>query len=366
MSPLDTLQAEIKAEELPDIIVPTDIKAVFQGGQFLLMLLAACYLASEIILPIVIAFALMLVLQPAMRIFAKLHLPRLIAALAIIVVLFGGVAGLGAALSGPAASWAEKLPEGLPRLQQRLTFLSKPIQTLQKFLNQAEGLTQGAGPAVATVAVQGSGWNDKVLSATRAIVSGLSTTVLVLFFLLASGDTFLRRLVEILPRFKDKRQAVHISQQIEADISAYLMTITIINLAVGVATATLAAVCGLGDPVLWGTVAFLLNYVPILGPTIGVVTFVFVGLLSIDTLWLAFLPAGVYLLIHIVEGETVTPMLLAKRFTINPVLVILAVVFWYWMWGVPGAILAMPMLAITKIICDRIQPLAAFGHFIEG
>jgi predicted PurR-regulated permease PerM len=360
------LQTEIQAEELPDVIVPADIKTVFQGGQFLLMLLAACYLASEIILPVVIAIVLMLVLQPVMRLFEKLYLPRLFAALAIIVVLFGGVVGLGAALSGPAASWAEKLPGGLPRLQERLTFLSKPIQTLQKFLHQAEGLTQGAGPAIATVAVQGAGWNDKVLSATRAIVSGLFTTVLVLFFLLVSGDTFLRRLVEILPRFKDKRQAVHISQQIEADISAYLVTITIMNLAVGVATGTLAAVCGLGDPMLWGTVAFLLNYVPILGPTIGAVTFVFVGLLSIDILWLAFTPAAVYLLIHVIEGETVTPMLLAKRFTINPVLVVLAVVFWYWMWGVPGAILAMPMLAVAKIICDRVEPLAAFGHLIEG
>ena len=359
-------QTGIQAEDLPDIIAPTDIKTIFQGGQFLLMLLAACYFASEIILPIIIAVVLMLVLQPVMRLFEKLYLPRLFAALAIIVVLFGSVVGLGAALSGPAVSWAEKLPGGLPRLQERLTFLSKPVQTLQKFLSQAEGLTQGAGPAVATVAVQGGGWNDKVLSATRSIVSGLFTTVLVLFFLLVSGDTFLRRLVEILPRFKDKRQAVHISQQIEADISAYLVTITIMNLVVGVATGSLAAICGLGDPMLWGTVAFLLNFVPILGPTIGTVTFVFVGLLSIDTLWLAFMPAAVYLLIHVIEGETVTPMLLAKRFTINPVLVVLAVVFWYWMWGVPGAILAMPMLAVAKIICDRVEPLAAFGHLIEG
>ena len=362
----ETLQTDIEPEELPDISVPTDMKTVFLGGLFFLALLAICYLASEIILPILIAFVLMLVLQPAMRLFENLYLPRLVGAVAIIIVLFGSFVGLGAALSGPAVSWAQKLPEGLPRLQERLTLLSKPIQTLQKFLHQAEGLTGGEGPPVATVAVQGSGLNDRVLHATRAMVSGMLTTVLVLFFLLVSGDTFLRRLVEVLPRFKDKRQAVHISQQIEADISAYLITITIMNVVVGVATGTLAAVCGLGDPVLWGTVAFLLNYVPILGPTIGVITFIFAGLLSIETLWLAFTPAAGYLLIHIIEGETITPMLLARRFTINPVLVILAVVFWYWMWGVPGAILSMPMLAITKIICDRIQPLAAFGHFIEG
>ena len=138
------------------------------------------------------------------------------------------------------------------------------------------------------------------------------------------------------------------------------------NLAVGVATGTVMALCGVGDPVLWGTVAVLLNYIPILGPMIGVVVFVLAGLLSITLLWGAFLPAGLYLLIHLVEGETVTPMLLARRFTINPVLVILSLVFWYWMWGVPGAILSTPMLAITKIICDRIRPLMAFGHFIEG
>ena len=169
--------------------------------------------------------------------------------------------------------------------------------------------------------------NERVFNATRTIASGLFTTVLVLFFLLVSGDTFLRRLVEILPRFKDKRQAVHISQQIEADISAYLATITLMNLGVGVATGIVTAVCGVGDPVLWGTVAFLLNYVPILGPLIGVTILGFAGLLSIETLWLAFVPAGVYVLVHVIEGETITPMLLAKRFTINPVLVILSLVF---------------------------------------
>jgi predicted PurR-regulated permease PerM len=362
----DTPPTAIEAQETPDVVTPAGIGASFQIGVLVFALLAACYVAGEIILPIVLAFVLMLVLRPVMRLFDKLRLPRTIAALVIITVLFGSVVGLGAALSGPAASWAEKLPGGVPRLQERLTLLSKPIQTLQKFLHQAEGLTQGAEAAIATVTVQGSGLNDKVLNATRAIASGLFTTVLVLFFLLVSGDLFLRRLVEILPRFKDKRQAVYISQQIEADISAYLLTITIMNVAVGVATGIIAVVFGLGDPLLWGTVAFLLNYVPVLGPLVAMVIFVLVGLLSIETPWLAFAPAGAYLLIHIIEGEIVTPMLLAKRFTINPVLVILALVFWYWMWGIPGAILATPMLAITKIVCDRIQTLSSVGHLIEG
>jgi predicted PurR-regulated permease PerM len=354
------------AADEDDLPIPSDIKAVFLGSLFLLAMLGACYVASDIILPIVLAFVLSLVLQPAMRALERVRLPRGIAAVFLILVLFGTLGGLGAALSGPAASWAQKLPTGIPKLEERLSFLSRPIAAVQKFVDQAQGLTLGGETKAVPVAVQGSGLSDRLLSGTRSFASGLLETVLVLFFLLVSGDTFLRRLVEILPRFKDKRQAVDISQQIESDVSAYLFTITIMNLAVGVAIGTVMMFCGVGDPVLWGTVAFLLNYIPILGPMIGVAVFLLVGLLSIDSLWGAFLPAGLYLLIHLVEGETVTPMLLARRFTINPVLVILSLVFWYWMWGVPGAILSTPMLAITKIICDRIRPLMAFGHFMEA
>jgi predicted PurR-regulated permease PerM len=364
--PLAAAPPASAAPDEDDMPIPSDIKTVFLGGLFLLAMLAACYVASEIVLPIVLAFVLSLVLQPAMRVFERIRLPRGIAAMLLILVLFGTLGGLGTALSGPAANWAQKLPTGIPKLQERLSFLSRPIAALQKFAEQAQGLTQGGELKAVPVAVQGSGLSDQLLSGTRSFASGLLETVLVLFFLLVSGDTFLRRLVEILPRFKNKRQAVDISQQIESDVSVYLFTITIMNVAVGVATGAVMAFCGVGDPILWGTVAFLLNYIPILGPMIGVVVFLLAGLLSIDLLWLAFLPAGLYLLIHFVEGETVTPMLLARRFTINPVLVILSLVFWYWMWGVPGAVLSTPMLAITKIICDRIRPLMAFGHFMEG
>ena len=357
----------VQPEEASSESLPPNVQSVYLGGLFLLALLVVSYAAAEILLPIVVAFVLMLVLQPPMRLLSRLHVPRALAALLLILVFFSILVGLGTALSGPAARWAEKLPEGIPKLQERLSFLSRPIASLQKFVSHAEKLTQGAGvPTPLPVAVEGTGLSQRLLEGTRYIVSGTLEMVLVLFFLLLSGDTFLRRLVEVLPSFRNKRQAVDISQHIESDIAAYLTTITIMNTMVGIATGVVAALCGLEDPALWGTLAFLLNYVPILGPVIGVVIFLFVGLISIDALWLAFVPAGLYLGIHMIEGETVTPMLLARRFTINPVLVIVSLVFWYWMWGVPGAILSTPMLAITKIICDRIQSLAPFGHFIEG
>jgi predicted PurR-regulated permease PerM len=122
----------------------------------------------------------------------------------------------------------------------------------------------------------------------------------------------------------------------------------------------------MGDPVLWGALAFILNFVPILGPITGLGLMVLAGFMQFPTVGFALLPAGLYLLIHLIEGELVTPSILARRFTLNPVAVIISIIFWYWLWGVPGAVLAMPMLAITKILCDRIKPLMAFGHFLEG
>jgi predicted PurR-regulated permease PerM len=353
------------AEEPEEMPLPSDPKVIFLGGLFALALLAAVSVAAEIVLPLVIAVILKLLLQPAMRVLERWHVPRILAALLLILAVFGTIVGLGAAIEGPASTWAAKLPEGIPRLQERLSFLQAPINTLQRFLQQVEGSGPPAGAPTAA-SMGSSRLMTKLFTGTRDFASGFFMTILFLFFLLVSGDTFLRRLVEILPSFSNKRQAVDISQQIESDISAYLVTITLMSAAVGIATAIVMWLTGIGDPILWGAVAFLLNFVPILGPILGVVIFLLAGLLTIDTLWQAFLPAGLYLGIHLIEGETITPMLLAKRFTLNPVLVIISLVFWFWMWGAPGAILSVPMLAITKIICDRIRPLAAFGHFLEG
>ena len=352
------------AEEPEEMPLPADPKVIFLGGLFALALLTAVYVTAEIVLPFVLAVVLKLLLQPAMRVLERWHVPRMLAALLLILAVFGTIVGLGAAIAGPASTWAAKLPEGIPRLQERLSFLQAPINTLQRFLQHVENYGQPAGaPAVSE---GGSRLMTKLFAGTRNFASGFFTTILFLVFLLASGDTFLRRLVEILPSFSNKRQAVDISQQVESDISAYLVTITLMNAAVGIATAIVMWLTGIGDPILWGAVAFLLNFVPILGPVFGVVIFLLAGLLTIDTLWQAFLPAGLYLGIQQIEAEVITPTLLARRFILNPVLVIISVVFWFWMWGAPGAILSMPMLAITKIICDRVRPLAAFGHFLEG
>lgn len=355
------------ADDAAEMPLPGSPQTFFLAGLFVLAVLAALYAASAIILPIVLAFILMLLLQPAVRLLERVRLPRALGALVVILLVIGTLAGLVAALSVPAATWAERLPQGIPRLEAHLVVLKRPIEALQALIQQAEQATDTPGQKGATIAVRRDlGLSGALFAGTRAVVDGLFTTILVLYFLLVSGDIFMRRVVEILPSFGEKRQAVDISQQVSQDISAYLVTITVMNAAVGIATAAAMYMCGLGDALLWGAAAFLLNYVPILGPLFGTGIFLLAGMLVFDNLWWALLPPALYFGIHLIEGEMLTPMLLARRFTLNPVLVILALVFWFWMWGVPGAILAVPMLAIVKIVCDRVRPLKALGHFLEG
>ncbi|MDY0884575.1 AI-2E family transporter [Dongia soli] len=380
------------------ITFPEDFRLIVQLGLLILALLAAMYVAAEVILPIVLAFVLKLLLQPAMRGFERLHVPRPLAALLVLSVFFGAILGVGTALSTPGAAWLEHLPQAVSKLEERLSYLREPLGAMRNFLRRAEELTQ-VGPAdpspVVSPSLAGSSENlsvgaaavpppappapapsamssesgallHQIFMGTWSFAAGFATTILMLFFLLISGDTFLRRLVEILPSFSNKRQVVDISQQIERDISIYLMTITIMNALVGTATGLMMWTFGTGDPILWGAVAFLLNYIPVIGPLFGVGLFLLVGLLGINTVWQAILPAACYLMIHLIEGQIVTPLILARRFTLNPVLVIMTLVFWFWMWGVVGAVLSIPMLAIAKIICDRIRPLAALGHFLSG
>jgi predicted PurR-regulated permease PerM len=344
--------------------LPEDPKTLLLLGIFMLLLFYALYLAGPIVLPIIFATILYLVLQPAMRLGARARIPRAVAALLMILLVIAAVGALGFTLSSPAADWLAKVPESLDRLEAQIRVLKQPIADLESATKQIESLAEGPAPSVMPVTVAGPGVTGILFSGTRNMLVGLGTMVVLLFFLLMSGDLFLRRFVEILPTLSNKKQVVEISREIESNISIYLATISVMNVVVGVLTGIAAYLCGLPDPVLWGTAAFLLNFVPILGPLCGIVIIFLASLLTFGTIWQALLPTGIYLAIHLIEGEIVTPLLLARRFILNPVLIIISLVFWYWMWGIPGALLAVPMLATAKIICDRIKPLMALGHFL--
>ena len=353
------------AEKRSEMPMPRDWQSFAMTAILVLLVLVILSLSGEVVLPILFAFLLNLLLQPAMNALIKVHVPKTVAALSIVLFFIGAATGIVFSLSGPAAEWISKAPQSLARLEERLSAITLPVASFQKASQDVEKFAAGPGVDVTSVSLKGPGLGSMLFSGARTIVAEFATMVLLLFFLLRSGDLFLRRIVEILPTFSDKKQAVDISREITRNISGYLVTITLMNGAVGIATGFATYMFGLSNPVLWGVLAFVLNYILILGPLSGVAVLFLAGLLTFDTLWLALMPAASYLAIHATEGA-VTPLLLARRFELNPVLVIISLVFWFWMWGIAGALLAVPLLASFKIVCDRIRPLMALGHFVGG
>jgi len=354
---------------------------IVQSCLIILTFLAVFYtlfFAAQIILSFVLALVLTLVLGPAMRLMhRRLHIPRMAAALLLIIAFFSVVGALGYAISVPASDWVAKAPQSLPALIDKLRFLQKPIQLMEHGVQQLQNLMsddgqQSSEPPGMTVKQSSDvggrilGIGSTVLQGGRAFLGQGFTVILLLFFFLASSDSLLRRLVEILPRFDEKRRVVAVVTEIEDNISRYLLTISMMNALVGFLNGVAVWLLGMSDPLLFGTLAFLLNYIPIIGPFTGIVIFFFVGIFTFPSIWQAFVPAAIYLGIHILEGETITPMLLARRFTLNPVMVISSLVFWNWLWGIPGALLSTPLLAVTKIVCDHIVVLTPLGHLIGG
>lgn len=339
------------------------------------------YFAAAIILPIVLALVANLLLSAPMRVLnTRLRLPKTLAALFLILCLFGVVGAIGTAISVPAAGWISRAPQTMAAIQTHMAVLGGPLRMIQaanerieNFLAVVSGRSGHGGGHVALLAPSapsaegGLGtFGSSVLLGTRAFVGQLFTMMLMLFFLLAQGDSLLRRFVEIMPTFADKRRAVQIAYQIERNVSLYLTTITIINVLVGLANMLQCWAFGLPNPLLWGVLAFLLNYIPIIGPLTGIVIYFVISLFVFPSVLQALLPPMVYLCIHLMEGETITPMVLARRFTLNPVLVMGSLMFWDWLWGVWGAFLSVPMLAVFKIICDHVEVLTPIGHIVGG
>ena len=358
--------AESGQEEQTATTPTWDMRAVSLTGILCLLLLWMLYFAREILVPITFAFVLNLLLQPVTRTIDRLGIPKPLSALLTLLAFLALLLLVCASLAGPLSAWIARAPESLPRLESHLWAIQPALERLQNANRELEQLARSVTGSASSISLAGPGIGGFLFSSTRAVATGLGTMVIVLYFLLVSGDLFLRRLVEILPTLSDKKQLVEMSHEIERNVSSYLSTVTLINAGVGLATGAAAYLAGLPDPLLWSVIAFLLNYVLILGPLTNIAILLVAGLMSFDSLWRAVIPALAYLAIHIVEGEGFTPMIVARRFTLNPVLIVLSLIFWFWMWGIAGALLAVPLLAIFKMVCDRVAPLAGLGHFLGG
>jgi predicted PurR-regulated permease PerM len=371
---LEAIRKETPEEELPrpnlkklrDLLEgPFGVKSLALTGLFILALFYTLYFGRAFFLPIVLSLLLSFLWSPVVRGLKKFHIPEALSA-ALIILGMLGLLGFGIVqLATPAYDWMGKAPQSLRKIESRIRDLKRPVQTMSQATQQVENITKAAGvPATAKVQVTTETLGQRMLSRATELVADAVVMFILLYFLLASGDMFLRKLIKVLPSLGDKKRAVEIARQIETEISTYLVTITLINVALGLAVWGLLALVGVPNPLLWGVLATFANYIPLLGPLVMISVLTMVGLLTFPDFPHALMPPGAFLGLHFLESYLLTPTILGRRLTLNPVVIFLGLIFWGWLWGIAGALLAVPIMMVLKIFCEHSEPLAPIGEFL--
>ena len=325
--------------------------------------------AQDLILPVLLAMFFALVGNPIIRLLQRIRIPRFLAALA---VLCSGIAlaiVLGQQLVQPAGDWIREAPRELRSLAPKLQQLTKPVREANR---AAENIARAAGGenTARPVQVVKTEVNDpyRVLTSTPKLVASVLAVVLLTFFFMVYGQDLQRHAIALLPDRQKKKVTVEILNAIETEVSRYVLTISVINMVVGILFAGFL-LFGLGfdldQALLWGTVVAILNFAPYVGPLIGIVAMLLMGFSTLRDPLQALLPAAVYLGLHMLEGQLVTPIVLGRRMALSPLMLILALMVFGWMWGIVGLLLAVPMLVCVKIVLARLDGMEGWARLLE-
>jgi predicted PurR-regulated permease PerM len=335
------------------------------GALLLFALAYALRLARPLLLPIVLSGLLAVLLAPLVRLLRRLHLPAILAA-AIVVAAFTGAAGtVVAMLAEPVTTWIGRAPETMRDLERRLRSVKESVMEARMAAETVEEIARvDDAPPPPEVTVKESSLAARLLETTRAAVLYAGQVVILLFFLLASGETFLRKLVRLQDRLRAKVRVVKITAEIQREFSSYLLAISCINAGLGVATALAMSALGMPNPVLWGVMAAVLNYVPYLGSTVTLVVVSLVAILTFDTVKGALLPPATFLVLATIEGQIITPMVVGRRLSLSPPVVIVTLLVGGWIWGAVGALIAVPVLAMFRIYCTHDEALSPLAELI--
>jgi predicted PurR-regulated permease PerM len=285
------------------------------------------------------------------------------------VLALSGALALGLyQLFEPASDWVSKMPRVAEQLERKLWSLRKSVEQVTKAAERVEELTtvQSEAKRPQHVVAKPPSLISRIWGGTQSVLISAGATLVLLYFVLASGDLFMRKLVRVLPTLTDKKTAVAVARTIQSAIARYLFTITCINVGLGLATAAAMHLIGMPNALLWGVMVALFNYVPYIGPAVSGTVLTIVAFLTFDDLGDVLLVPLVYFTLETIEGQFVTPILTGRSLTLNPVMIFLSMLLWGWIWGVVGALMAVPILMTLKIFCDHIASLHAIGEFVSG
>ncbi len=329
----------------------------------ILMALAICYWAHEILIPIVLALLLSLLLSPVVTLLERtLRLPRTLGSLfsiaAVVALLCFGVARL----SEPAQKWIAHAPQTARMIEHRLRSFREPILQAQAAGKKIEEITGTKQPK--TVVSTESDWLSNLVTNAPRALGEFAAVLLLMFFFLSSGNGFLRRTVEVAPTLREKRVVVSIAREVQEEMSRYLAMLCLINLCLGIVVSIALALLHVPNALLWGAVAAISNFAPYIGAACTLFALTLVGFSTFDTLGHALAVPGVFLLLTSLEGQLITPTIIGRRLSLNPTVVFVWLLLWGWLWGVIGILLAGPMLACFRIICQHVRALRGVAILI--
>jgi predicted PurR-regulated permease PerM len=361
-SPLGQLADLARPEERAG---PVSLPSIALKGLFVLAIFYTLKLASSFFVPLVLAILLKFLFASVIRGMGRFHVPPPVSAAIVVLGLLSALGFSVYQLAAPAREWMAKLPQTARQIEGKLADLKRSVREVSKAGEEVDRLTNLAGKEkIQRVEVRKPSLGETLLGPTQDFLVSAGVLVILLFFLLASEDLFLRKLVAVLPHLREKKLAVEITRQIELDVSAYLLTITLINALFGTAVGLAMFSLGMPNPVLWGVMAGLLHFIPFLGAIVGISIVTLVALVTLESTSTILLVPLIYFALNLLEEYVVLPVVIGRRLMLNSVIVLLWLVFWAWLWGVPGALMAVPLLAIVKIVADHLEPLASLAEFI--
>ena len=343
---------------------PFGIRSIALTGLFILAVFYTIYFMRSVLLPIVLGLLLSYLLRPIVRALARLRIPLPVGAAFILLGLFAIVSYGISALVTPAVGWVQKAPKGLTELQHKLLPVKKSVAQVTQATGEIEKLASTNADGK-TVEVKQHPISEMFFVRTPELIADAVLLTILLYFMLVYDQVFIAKLVKLLPTLSDKKMAVAIAHDIESQISRYLFTITAINASLGAAVGTVVGLLGLHNPVMWGVMVAVLNFVPYLGALTGIICMTIGAVLSFNSLGYALIFPGVYLAFGTLEGSFITPWVMGRSLSLNPVIILLSLMFWGWLWGIVGVILAVPILAAFKIFCAQVKPMEPLAEFLS-
>jgi predicted PurR-regulated permease PerM len=324
------------------------------AGIFAVLVVAALQLASSLIVPIVVAILLTLLLGPLVRWMSHYGVAEPVAAG---IIVFGAVSVISGAivvLSAPATDWLRRAPATMRRVEDKL----RDVEPMSAIQATATSLAHLAGVAnqdsmTPRVQVEASAPLERVGWTTARVVGGFLTIVFLTFFLLSSGSMFRRKIAYLFPSGTHRARIKRALVEIEEQMSRYLLLNTVISIGFGVATWALLATLGVPNPTLWGALAGVLNFIPYIGAAVTVMLIGIVTLATFDGTEKLLFACGGFLLLDLLKGNLVAPLVVGRRMPLNTVAVLLSLLFWGWVWGVVGAIMAVPLTGMIQVICSH-------------